>query len=315
MPGLVNTHMHWQDERGGIPQPIQYERNLYLAVGVTTTREVGGDFDKSKRWQAESAAEHDHRAAHAGLLGRASKGNGTRRGDSRQRPRGQGARRRRPEDLRHGSRPARGVMDEAHSAGAADDHAHRAWRKTRRRTSSSSASTSIEHFYGIADAALDGVQDFPPDMNYTTRCTASRRAGELYAQANPARSCRQVLDLMVAKKRRLEPDAVDLRGQPRPDHARRTCPGSGLPAPGAARSSSKPNLDNHGSYFIGWTNTQEVRWKQQYRIWMDALQRVRRQGRPRSRPATMPGSSTRCTASAWSASSNCTRRRGSIRSR
>ena len=56
MPGLVNTHMHWQDERGGVPMPIQYERNLYLASGVTTTREVGGDFEKSKRWQAESAA-------------------------------------------------------------------------------------------------------------------------------------------------------------------------------------------------------------------------------------------------------------------
>ena len=56
MPGIVNTHMHWHDERAGIPQPIQYERNLYLASGVTTTREVGGDFTKSKRWQAESKA-------------------------------------------------------------------------------------------------------------------------------------------------------------------------------------------------------------------------------------------------------------------
>ena len=32
MPGLVNTHMHWHEERAGIPQPIQYERNLYLAT-------------------------------------------------------------------------------------------------------------------------------------------------------------------------------------------------------------------------------------------------------------------------------------------
>jgi adenine deaminase len=29
MPGIVNAHMHWHDERQpGIPQPIQYERNL-----------------------------------------------------------------------------------------------------------------------------------------------------------------------------------------------------------------------------------------------------------------------------------------------
>ena len=55
MPGIVNTHMHWHEERQpGVPQPIQYERNLYLAAGVTTARELGGEFDKSKRWQLES---------------------------------------------------------------------------------------------------------------------------------------------------------------------------------------------------------------------------------------------------------------------
>ena len=55
MPGIVNTHMHWHQERVG-PIPIQYERNLYLAAGVTTAREVGGEFEKTKRWRAESAA-------------------------------------------------------------------------------------------------------------------------------------------------------------------------------------------------------------------------------------------------------------------
>ena len=55
MPGIVNTHMHWHEERVG-PIPIQYERNLYLASGVTTAREVGGDFEKTKQWRAESAA-------------------------------------------------------------------------------------------------------------------------------------------------------------------------------------------------------------------------------------------------------------------
>jgi len=55
MPGIVNTHMHWHEERVG-PIPIQYERNLYLANGVTTAREVGGNFEKTKQWRAESAA-------------------------------------------------------------------------------------------------------------------------------------------------------------------------------------------------------------------------------------------------------------------
>src|SRR5689334_8515214 len=55
MPGIVNTHMHWHEERVG-PIPIQYERDLYLANGVTTAREVGGVFEKTKQWRAESAA-------------------------------------------------------------------------------------------------------------------------------------------------------------------------------------------------------------------------------------------------------------------
>src|SRR5581483_10388477 len=55
MPGIINTHMHWHEERVG-PIPIQYERNLYLAAGVTTAREVGGEFEKTKQWRSESAA-------------------------------------------------------------------------------------------------------------------------------------------------------------------------------------------------------------------------------------------------------------------
>src|ERR1700730_12720737 len=55
MPGIVNTHMHWHEERVG-PIPIQYERNLYLAAGITTAREVGGNFDKTRQWRADSAA-------------------------------------------------------------------------------------------------------------------------------------------------------------------------------------------------------------------------------------------------------------------
>jgi hypothetical protein len=33
----------------------------------------------------------------------------------------------------------------------------------------------------------------------------------------------------------------------------------------------RPDLAHHGSYFIGWTNTQEVRWKKNYQVWMDAV--------------------------------------------
>ena len=44
--------------------------------------------------------------------------------------------------------------------------------------------SSIEHFYGVADAALDGIQDFPADMNYSNEIQRFARAGELYTQHN-----------------------------------------------------------------------------------------------------------------------------------
>jgi Amidohydrolase family len=40
----------------------------------------------------------------------------------------------------------------------------------------------------------------------------------------------------------------------------------------------KGSADNHGSYFFGWTSTQEARWKQQYRIWMDAVREFATKG-------------------------------------
>lgn len=42
-----------------------------------------------------------------------------------------------------------------------------------------------EHFYGIADAALDAPQDFPPEMNLYNEIHRFGRAGELYIQPCP----------------------------------------------------------------------------------------------------------------------------------
>ncbi|MBP6003755.1 MAG: amidohydrolase family protein [Pyrinomonadaceae bacterium] len=33
----------------------------------------------------------------------------------------------------------------------------------------------------------------------------------------------------------------------------------------------RPDPSNHGSYFIGWSSTDETFWKENYRIWMKAL--------------------------------------------
>ena len=48
LPGLIDAHAHLQEERGGNPQPHEYELNIWLACGITTVRDVGSD--TQARW-------------------------------------------------------------------------------------------------------------------------------------------------------------------------------------------------------------------------------------------------------------------------
>src|SRR5919108_2451274 len=256
MPGIVNAHMHWHEERQpGMPQPIQYERNLYLAAGVTTAREVGGDFDKSKRWQAESNA-HTIIAPRILVYPFVSKG---RTGS--------------PAEIRAWIREIKqkgadglkiigmdrdqleAIMDEARKLGLRTA-THIAVEETTAKDYIELGVNSIEHFYGVADAALDGIQDFPPDMNYANEIHRFGRAGELYAQADPEK-LHKVIDLMVERHVAWDPTfsiyeaSRDLvRAQNQPWFRDYLHP--------SMDEYFKGSLDNHGSYFFGWTSTQEI---------------------------------------------------------
>jgi imidazolonepropionase-like amidohydrolase len=276
MPGIVNTHMHWHDERQpGMPQPVQYERNLYLAAGVTTVRDVGSDFDLSKRWQAESAA-HSIVSPRILVYPVVSKGRSGR-----------------PEEIRAwirdiAQRGADGlkiiavdrdqleaIMDEAHKLGLRTA-THIGTEETTAKDYIELGVTSIEHFYGVADAALEGIQHFPAEMNFNNEIQRFGRAGELYAQADPAKLAK-IVDMMVDHHVAWSPTlsiyeaARDLqRAQQAPWFKEYLHP--------SLEAFFRPSLDNHGSFFMGWTSTQEARWKQQYRIWMDALRDFGRKG-------------------------------------
>jgi hypothetical protein len=160
------------------------------------------------------------------------------------------------------------LMDEAHQQGLPTT-THIAVEEVTARDFIELGVGSIEHFYGVADAALDGIQAFPPDHNASNEIHRFARAGELYAQANPDK-LRQVIDAMVAKGVAWSPtlsiyeanrDAI--RAQNLPWFREYLHP--------ALERFFDPHLEHHGSYFVGWTYTQEVRWRQNYRIWMDAL--------------------------------------------
>ncbi|MDH4196734.1 MAG: amidohydrolase family protein [Candidatus Aminicenantes bacterium] len=271
MPGIVNGHMHLQDERGGVPQPFQYEMNLYLAAGATTIRDVGADWKKAQEWRAQSAA-HTLVAPRILLYERiwASKGSHT------------------AELVREGVRfaKAQGVdglklsgmdrdlaealMDEARKQGLRTA-VHNAVDETTARDWAELGVTSIEHFYGVADAALDGIQNFPPEHNSSNEIHRFGRAGELYIQPNLNREkLSAVLELMVKNHVFWCPtlsiyvasrDVIRAQNQPWfKDYLHPTL-----------EQYFQPDMRHHGSYFLGWTNTQEVRWKKDYQVWMEAL--------------------------------------------
>jgi imidazolonepropionase-like amidohydrolase len=271
MPGIINGHMHLQDQRGGIPQPLQYEMNLYLAAGATTVRDVGTSWKKAKKWRAQSA-NHTMIAPRILLYERIwmAKGYHT------------------AKLVREGVRYAKeqgvdglklfgmdrdlaeAIMDEAKKQGlrtavhiAVDETTAKDWAEL--------GVTSIEHFYGVADAALDGIQNFPPEHNASNEIHRFGRAGELYIQQNLNRKkLSDVLDLMIKNNVTWCPTLSIyvasrdvIRAQNLPWYKDYLHP--------TLEQYFKPSFRNHGSYFLGWTNTQEVRWKKNYQVWMDAL--------------------------------------------
>lgn len=276
MPGMVNTHMHWHEERqAGIPQPIQYERNLYLATGTTTAREVGGNTQKTKQWREESAA-------HTIIAPRILMWNRPQLGANRT-----------PEEIRAGVRQAKAdgydglkiggldrdqlaaLLDEAKKVGLCTT-THIGVEETTAQDYVDLGVCSIEHFYGVGDAAIDGIQDFPPEHNANNEIHRFGRAGELYTQANRDKLMKFV-EYMAEKKVGWSPtmsiyeasrDMIRAQNQPwfkdwlHPSMA----------------EYFKPSLKNHGSYFGGWTTTQETAWKHNYRVWMDALLQFGRAG-------------------------------------
>src|SRR3954469_8391551 len=276
MPGIVNTHMHWHEERQpGMPQPIQYERNLYLAAGVTTAREVGGDFDKSKRWQAESNA-HSIVAPRILVYPVVTKGQFGKADEIRTWIR---------EMKRQGADGLKiiavdrdqleTILDEAHALGLRTT-THIGVEETTARDYIELGVNSIEHFYGIADAALDGVQRFPPDMNYNDEVHRFARAGELWEQADRGKLSR-VVDMMIAHKVGGSP-TLSIYEASRDVVRAQNLPWFRDYLHPSLEAFFRPSVDNHGSYFLGWTSTQEAHWKQQYRIWMDVLHEFGKKG-------------------------------------
>ena len=278
LPGLIDAHAHIQDERGGIPQPQDYELKIWLACGITTVRDVGSDTKKTLALRAKSAAgEVAAPRIFVYPMFNAELPVPTNAEEARARIRefkAEGA------DGVKFLGVYRDVMeaaeDEAHKLNLPVAH-HVGVEETNAWDDIHFGTRSIEHWYGIPDAAIpDRVQNFPPNFNYNNETDRFRYAGRLWREADPKR-LQEVLKAMVDAHVAWVPTmdiyeaSRDLqRSQNQPWFAEWLHP--------TLEEYFRPNPKNHGSYFIGWTSNDEVFWKENYRIWMAALRDFERMG-------------------------------------
>lgn len=277
LPGLINAHVHVQDERGGIAQPVEYELKLWLACGITSVRDVGSELPKTLALR-EKSSRGEVAAPRIFVYGRYN---------SAPLPQNAAEARARIRELKQMGVDGiklfaadRDIMaalaDEAHQLGLRIAH-HVGVEETDAWDDIELGITSIEHWYGIPDAAIvGGVQNFPPSYNYSNETDRFRYAGRLWREADRDKLM-AVLDGMVRAGVAWVPtfdiyeasrDLVRAQNQPWfRDYLHPTL-----------EEYFRPNPEHHGSYFIGWTSTDEAFWKENYRIWMGAVAEFARRG-------------------------------------
>jgi imidazolonepropionase-like amidohydrolase len=276
-PGLINAHGHVQEERGGLPQPLDYELKMWLACGITTVRDVGSDTRKTLDLR-EASREGRVAAPRIFVYARFMTSPAPQTADA--------ARARVQEIKAIGAdgikltgidRDLMAAMeDEAHKVGLRIAH-HVGVEETNALDDIKFGTTSIEHWYGIPDAALEAkVQSFPATYNYNNETDRFRWAGRLWREAKPELLAK-VLDGMVAAQVAWVP-TFDIYEASRDLQRAQTQPWFGKYLHPTLEEYFRPNSANHGSYFASWTSTDEAFWKENYRIWMAAVADFERRG-------------------------------------
>lgn len=293
MPGLIDLHAHIRSE----PLPLQYVYNMKLAHGVTTMVNGAG-----RGWEAaveQQRLSDRNRITAPRMFPIRDWGPPRSRDPGHAPPADEIARWHDPAQV---PRLIGDVMRDAHVVrvgslawnaelfGAVAKAVHEAGGITTVHLPPSDIAvvdvvdaaelgvTMIEHHYGFGEAALEGgVQDFPPDYNYSNEAHRFREAGQIWHDAAEDVLFGEVVDRLVASGVTLIPDFSayevnrDLnRAMGLPWHDRYT-----------HRQLIEwyfPNPQNHASHHWDWTSRDEQRWAELYRKWQRLVFEFSRRG-------------------------------------
>ena len=274
MPGIIDVHGHIQFSRNGVPMPRDYEYKLWLAHGITTVREPGSG-EGLDTIVAHARLASENRISAPTIVPYATVAGET------------------PEQARaavrrakqHGAAGLKVFINRPDVWAAIADEARKLdlpiatdlkIQEVDALQAARLGVRSIEHWYGIPDAAIPGPQRFPDFYNYDNEADRFRWAGDLWRQADSARLS-GVLDSMLAKGMTWDPTFAVYEANRDLSRAR-TLPWFKDYALPNVLAFFEPDPSRHGSYHSDWTTADEVMWRNNYQIWMRWVREYARRG-------------------------------------
>ncbi len=268
LPGFINMHAHIMHQRAGIDMAQPYQYYLWLASGITTVRDVGSDLERTLADREASATGKiiaPRILAYPGIWGSHDQDVLKQRIEQYKK---QGA-----DGLKFGMMDrqtflAASALARKHKLPVAN---HVGVEDMNARDNIAAGTRTIEHWYGIPDAALDGVQNFPSDMNYSNELHRFRYAGRLWQEAREDKLESLLKDLAESGVA-WDPTLVIYEASRDLQRAVSSPWFRDYLHPGLEKF-FQPSADSHGSFFWGWSATDEVHWRNNYQIWFKALKR------------------------------------------
>jgi imidazolonepropionase-like amidohydrolase len=288
MPGLVDMHVHLRGDGGDLgPRALDYQYRLFMAHGITTIRDAGTGAGLETMTSQRSLSDGHEIVAPRLILCQ-----------------------RWPLPLRQwdvGNTPesARAMVRQFHELGADCVKVSKSpghypdvleaivaegrtlglpvmvdlkVSETDAITASNAGVASIEHWYGVPDAALPHTQQFPEDYNYWEELDRFRWAGALWSEAAAyPEALNAVLDTMIANGTTWDPTMVvyeDNRDLSRV----LTLPWRETLFHPAVLEGMWPDPTTHGAFKSEWKTSDEVRWRENFRIWMTYVRKFHEQG-------------------------------------
>ena len=272
LPGFINMHAHLHPFPAGQPMPLEYQYALWLGSGITTVRDVGSSAELileqrelsqkneivaprifAYLWfpsgnvregfeEGDAPSESDIRRMVRQLKKMGADGMKVRHFD-------------RDSFLLIGDAAREEGLPIAHHVGVKDATA---W------DDAAVGTSTIEHWYGIPDAAIIGVQQFPADFNHGNELHRFRYAGRIWREADAER-LEEVLETLVDAGVAWDPTFSIYEACRDLEKAVTQLAFREYLHP-SLEAFFTPNPNYHGSFFYGWTNTDEVYWKENYKI-------------------------------------------------